>query len=168
MLLPAAHAAVRAERTGKEVVEPFCIECHGSGANGAPRIGDAKARAPRAQRGLTRPYQLPRRNLQIDDLEIERAITYMVNQSGAGGMSRHRRRRRSAELAIYVKKYGIGLVVMGSHGQSALANLALGSVATKCIATLDVPIMIVRRDLPQKPIEKSATTAAKVPANAKP
>jgi nucleotide-binding universal stress UspA family protein len=74
----------------------------------------------------------------------------------------------AAELAIYVKKHGIDLVVMGSHGQSALANLALGSVATKCIATLDVPIMIVRRDLPQKPIEKSATTAAKVPANAKP
>ena len=51
----------------------------------------------------------------------------------------------AAELASYVKKYGIDLVVMGSHGQGALANLALGSVATKCIATLEVPIMIVRR-----------------------
>ena len=51
----------------------------------------------------------------------------------------------AAEIADYVKKYGIDLVVMGSHGHGALANLALGSVATKCIATLDVPIMIVRR-----------------------
>jgi cytochrome c5 len=92
MLLPAAHAAVRGERTGKEVVETFCIECHGGGANGAPRIGDAKAWAPRAQRGLTgltnsaikgiRKMPPHGGTLQIDDLEIKRAITYMVNQSG--------------------------------------------------------------------------------------
>ena len=92
MLLPAAHAAVRGERTGKEVVETFCFECHGSGANGAPRIGDAKAWAPRAKRGLTsltdtaikgiRKMPPHGGTLQIDDLEIKRAITYMVNQSG--------------------------------------------------------------------------------------
>ena len=74
----------------------------------------------------------------------------------------------ATELASYVKKNSIDLVVMGSHGQSALANLALGSIATKCIATLDVPIMIVRRDLPQKPTAKSATSAARVPADANP
>ena len=61
----------------------------------------------------------------------------------------------AAELASYVKANGIDLVVMGSHGQGALANLALGSVATKCIATLEVPIMIVRRD------PKRASAAAK-------
>ena len=50
----------------------------------------------------------------------------------------------ASELAGYVKANGIDLVVMGSHGKGALANLALGSVATKCIATLEVPVMIVR------------------------
>ena len=49
------------------------------------------------------------------------------------------------QLADYVKAHDIDLVVMGSHGHGALANLALGSVATKCIAILDVPVMIVRR-----------------------
>lgn len=49
------------------------------------------------------------------------------------------------ELARYVKAHGIALVVMGTHGHGALANLALGSVATKCIATLDVPILVVRK-----------------------
>jgi nucleotide-binding universal stress UspA family protein len=49
------------------------------------------------------------------------------------------------ELDRYVKATGIDLVVMGSHGHGALANLALGSVATKCIATLEVPVMIVRQ-----------------------
>ena len=51
----------------------------------------------------------------------------------------------AAELARYVKAHGIDLVVIGSHGHGALANLALGSVVTKCIATLDVPIMVVRK-----------------------
>ena len=88
----AAHAAMPGERSGKEVVETFCIECHGSGAHGAPRIGDAKAWAPRAKRGLTgltdsaiagvRKMPPHGGTLQINDLEIKRAITYMVNQSG--------------------------------------------------------------------------------------
>ena len=52
------------------------------------------------------------------------------------------------ELDRYVKAHAIDLVVMGTHGHGALANLALGSVATKCIATLEVPIMIVRKEPP--------------------
>jgi nucleotide-binding universal stress UspA family protein len=48
------------------------------------------------------------------------------------------------EIDAFVKKNGIELVVIGSHGHGALANLALGSVATKLIATLRVPVLIVR------------------------
>lgn len=48
------------------------------------------------------------------------------------------------QLAQYVKKHRIDLAVMGSHGKGALATLALGSVAMKCIAMLEVPVMIVR------------------------
>jgi nucleotide-binding universal stress UspA family protein len=149
MLLPAAHAAVRAERTGKEVVEtrppmPY------PGAVAA--IGRAAVDKYEREEGQVA--------LAVAEKELMAAGIPYRSSWYTGDIA--------AELAIYVKKYGIGLVVVGSHGQSALANLALGSVATKCIATLDVPIMIVRRDLPQKPIEKSATTAAKVPANAKP
>lgn len=55
-----------------------------------------------------------------------------------------------AVLAAYSKKHGIDLVVMGSRGHGALAGLALGSVATKCIATLEVPIMIVRTAPPAR------------------
>ena len=51
----------------------------------------------------------------------------------------------AAELRNYVKANGIDLLVMGSHGHGAVANRALGSVATKCIAFLDVPVMIVRQ-----------------------
>ena len=50
----------------------------------------------------------------------------------------------ATELEAYVQSHGIDLVVMGSRGLGALGNLALGSVATKCIARLSVPVMIVR------------------------
>ena len=36
------------------------------------------------------------------------------------------------------------LVVMGSHGRGALANLVVGSVATKVLASCKVPVLIVR------------------------
>ena len=36
------------------------------------------------------------------------------------------------------------LLVMGSHGHGALANLVMGSVATKVIAHCGVPILLVR------------------------
>ena len=50
----------------------------------------------------------------------------------------------SKEIRDFVARHGIDLVVIGSHGHGALANVALGSVATKLIATLSVPILVVR------------------------
>lgn len=40
-------------RSDKDVVEHVCAACHGSGANGAPKIGDASAWQDRAARGLS-------------------------------------------------------------------------------------------------------------------
>lgn len=50
----------------------------------------------------------------------------------------------AASIAKFVKKHDIDLVVMGSHGEGALTNLVLGSIATKVIATVKTPILIVR------------------------
>ena len=36
------------------------------------------------------------------------------------------------------------LVMMGSHGHSALGNLVMGSVATQVLAHCGVPVMLVR------------------------
>ncbi|HWS05017.1 MAG TPA: universal stress protein, partial [Burkholderiaceae bacterium] len=36
------------------------------------------------------------------------------------------------------------LVIMGSHGHSALANLVMGSVATQVLAHCHVPVLLVR------------------------
>ncbi len=80
------------ERSGKEVVELVCASCHATGAQGAPKIGDKAAWSKRASQGLTSLTehalkgirQMPAHggNLKITDLEIGRAVTYMVNRSG--------------------------------------------------------------------------------------
>ena len=48
-------------------------------------------------------------------------------------------------IADYARAGSFDLVVMGTHGHGALLNLALGSVAAKCIATLRVPVVVVPR-----------------------
>ena len=48
------------------------------------------------------------------------------------------------EIQAYVKKNRIDMIVMGSHGHGALTNLVMGSVATKVLASTDVPVLIVR------------------------
>ena len=47
-IVPASAPAQNVERSGKEVVEASCFACHGSGASGAPKIGDKNAWAKRA------------------------------------------------------------------------------------------------------------------------
>lgn len=88
----AGAQALHEERSGKQIVESLCISCHGSGVEGAPKIGDKKAWANRASKGLTGLSKMAiegiRRmpphggNPNLTDVELERAITYMVNQSG--------------------------------------------------------------------------------------
>jgi nucleotide-binding universal stress UspA family protein len=49
-------------------------------------------------------------------------------------------------IGSYARDHAIDLVIMGSHGHSALAGLALGSAATKLIATLTVPVLVITRE----------------------
>jgi cytochrome c5 len=90
LALAAAHAA--AAKTGAQVVEEQCAACHASGRDGAPRIGDAKAWAPRAKQGLNALTEhaivgvrrMPPHGgkLALTDQELRLAITHMVNKSG--------------------------------------------------------------------------------------
>jgi nucleotide-binding universal stress UspA family protein len=50
----------------------------------------------------------------------------------------------AGEIDKYVKANGIDLIVMGSHGHGALLNLVLGSIATKILATTEIPVLIIR------------------------
>lgn len=48
------------------------------------------------------------------------------------------------EIQAYAVKHEVDLIVLGSHGHSALAIAVLGSVATKVLAMTTVPALIVR------------------------
>ena len=47
-------------------------------------------------------------------------------------------------IANKATREGFDLVVMGSHGHGALANVVLGSVATKVLALCKVPVLLIR------------------------
>ena len=121
-----AGAAVPGNRSGQEVVTQVCAACHGSGLEGAPKIGDAKAWEARSRRGLSSlsqnaldgVRQMPPHGgkLSLTDAEIKRAITYMVNRSGGSWIEPIDRRaapvERSGEQVVRmqcVKCHGTGL-----------------------------------------------------------
>lgn len=82
----------RGERSGKAVVDAVCSNCHATGVNGAPKIGDKDAWSKLSSHGLTGLTQVALKgirqmpphggNMALTDTEIKRAVTYMVNQSG--------------------------------------------------------------------------------------
>ena len=86
------EARAQTERSGKEVVDAVCVTCHGTGMNNAPKIGDQKAWAKRSAQGLSgltknaingiRHMPAHGGSPDLTDLEIARAVAYMVNQSG--------------------------------------------------------------------------------------
>ena len=47
-------------------------------------------------------------------------------------------------IAAVAEKGSFDLLVMGSHGHGTLANLVMGSVATKVLARTKVPVLLVR------------------------
>ncbi|OGA17470.1 MAG: hypothetical protein A3H32_18425 [Betaproteobacteria bacterium RIFCSPLOWO2_02_FULL_63_19] len=91
-LAPQTAIAQGRERSGQEVVEAVCAACHRTGVDGAPRIGDPKAWAKLTSQGLTSLTDVALRGIKnmpphggnpdVTEVEIARAITNMVNQSG--------------------------------------------------------------------------------------
>ena len=87
--LPVAHGA---ERSGADIVKEVCAACHQRGENGAPVIGNKSAWEKRRAQGLSSLSQHALdgiRNMPahggsagLSSADLERAITYMVNQSG--------------------------------------------------------------------------------------
>jgi len=120
------HSAASGDRGGQEVVEKVCAACHATGRDGAPKIGDAKAWEKRERLGLSgltshalegvRKMPPHGGSLSLTDLEIKRAITYMVNHSGGSWVEPIDRRAlppaRTGEQIVQaqcVKCHGKGL-----------------------------------------------------------
>jgi cytochrome c5 len=79
--------------TGQQVYDSTCTACHAAGVAGAPKLGDQAAWAPLIAKGyddmvhkaITGVGAMPPKggNASLSDFEIERAVVYIANQSGA-------------------------------------------------------------------------------------
>lgn len=90
---PAAPAA--AGRSGETLVKSVCFACHGTGAAGAPKIGDKAAWSARIAQGADTLLQHAKNGFQgktgvmppkgtcgnCTDSELKSAIEYMTSQS---------------------------------------------------------------------------------------
>lgn len=80
-------------KTGQQVFESTCSACHTSGVAGAPKVGDKAAWAPFVDKGYEDMVKnaihgigaMPPKggNPSLSDFEVERAVVYIANQSGA-------------------------------------------------------------------------------------
>ena len=79
--------------TGEQVYSSTCVACHGTGAAGAPKVGDAGAWGKRISEGFDTLVShaikgfnaMPAKggNPDLDDIEIARTVAFMANQAGA-------------------------------------------------------------------------------------
>jgi len=87
--------APKTYKSGEDVYKAVCVTCHGTGAAGAPKFGNAGDWAPRIAQGydtllhtaLTGKGAMPARGGtspdDVSDFEIARAVVYMANHGGA-------------------------------------------------------------------------------------
>ena len=93
----AGATAARASMNGEQVFGAVCKTCHEAGIAGAPKVGDKAAWAGPIKKGYETLVQhalngfqepgkvMPPRggNPDLSDVEVERAVVYMANRSGA-------------------------------------------------------------------------------------
>jgi cytochrome c5 len=89
----AAEAGEHVEKSGEEIVKVTCAACHGTGALGSPKIGNAGDWGPRISQGYETLVKhaiegirsMPPRGggADLTDHEVADAVAYMANQAGA-------------------------------------------------------------------------------------
>lgn len=89
----AEAAGAHVEKSGEEIVKGTCAACHGVGALGAPKIGNAGDWGPRIAQGYETLVKhategirsMPPRGGAADltDHEVAEAVAYLANQAGA-------------------------------------------------------------------------------------
>jgi nucleotide-binding universal stress UspA family protein len=74
---------------------------------------------------------LKRATRELDKAKVEYKAAWITGDAASG-------------IAEFAKKNKVDLIVMGSRGEGALFNLVLGSVATKVLAAVKTPVLVVR------------------------
>jgi len=77
------------------------------------------------------------------DQVLAPARAHLVN-SGIAAQTVPSKGDAATQIAEHASQGGFDLIVMGSHGHSALGNVALGSVVTGVLARCSTAVLVVR------------------------
>lgn len=76
----------------------------------------------------------------------EKALESMLSAEWTKGKNVHRATRMGSpfvEITTYAKEKDVDLIVLGTHGRSAIAHILLGSVAEKVVRKSPCPVLTV-------------------------
>jgi nucleotide-binding universal stress UspA family protein len=76
---------------------------------------------------------------------VQAPVKAFLAQQGWSFDCRHGKGHAGDVIAAAAEQGRFDLVVLGSHGHSAIGNLVLGSVAMRVLAKCSVPVLIVRQ-----------------------
>ena len=79
-----------------------------------------------------------------DAAQVQRPVRVFLEAHGIEATFVHRIGHPAECIARIAEEEGFDLVAMGSHGHGVVANVLLGSVATKVLALCRTPALLVR------------------------
>jgi c(7)-type cytochrome triheme protein len=122
---------------GKAIYDRTCVACHGTGATGAPKLGDATAWAPRIKAGskallasaIKGKGVMPARggNAALSNADVQAAVNYIISQSGSGA--------KNAEAAAPAPAGAPAVAVAAAGGGDANGKAVYDSTCGACHAT---------------------------------
>ncbi|MBY4768527.1 c-type cytochrome [Burkholderia ambifaria] len=133
--------APRTYKTGEEVYKAVCVTCHGTGAAGAPKVGNKDDWAPRISQGfdtllktaLSGKGAMPPRGGtnpdDVSDYEIARAIVYMANNDGANFPEPAAPAANAAPAASGAASAATTAGASGADASNAQAAAAMAAIA---------------------------------------
>ena len=147
----------RGNLTGEQVFQSLCKTCHEPGIAGAPKVGDKAAWSVSIKKGYETLAQhaingfqeagkvMPPKggNLDLADVEVQRAVVYMANRSGANFKEPSAPAAASTAIPPAVAGAPAAMVpatvaTAGAAGATPAAATAAPSATARALAPLDL------------------------------
>lgn len=84
------------------------------------------------------------RLLTAEAKRILRPASQILDRAGVRNAAHYRIGEIGPAIADHVRENGCDAVIMGTRGMGAVGNLVLGSIATKVIHLVDVPVTLIK------------------------